>query len=242
MADPIKEAFHKVKEDIQSLREDILNITQELKTLREEINRTFNPTDRPTDSQTIPTMKPTMTVPEQTEATFLPTMTPTIENKEPLYSLKSQNTDISTGNRGVPTDRQTNQQTDRQSTEFALIPHPQEIMDPLTKMDQVAQVLNSLDALKKDLRRQFKQLTEQEMLIFSTIYQLTDQGIEVDYPLLAEKTRLSESSMRDYTQKLIRKGIPIQKVRENNKKVTLSIPTEFKRMATLDTILSLRNL
>ena len=42
------------------------------------------------------------------------------------------------------------------------------------------------------------------MLIFSTIYQLEEENITVDYPLLASKTTLSESSVRDYTQKLIK--------------------------------------
>ncbi len=99
-----------------------------------------------------------------------------------------------------------------------------------------------MDALKKDLRKQFKRLTPQEMLVFSTIYQLTDQAIEVDYSILAKKTNLTESSIRDYVQKLLRKGLPLEKIRENNKRILLIIPPEFKRMASLDTLISLRNL
>lgn len=114
--------------------------------------------------------------------------------------------------------------------------------DPVTKIGKVAELINSLDALKKDLRRQFKRLTPQEMLVYSTIYQLTDQAIDVDYSILSKKTGLSESSIRDYVQKLLKKGIPLEKTRENNKRILLAVPPEFKRMTSLETIISLRSI
>lgn len=228
MADPIKEAFQKVKDDIQQLRTELEEILNELHLVKRTLNQTDKPTNQQTNEEII-----------QTQGQFSQTDKKIISNNLPLQSLKTQNSDVSIGNRGVPTDRQTNQQTDRQDDKFAQSNMPP---DRITHMDQVAEVLNSLDALKKDIRKQFKQLTPQEMLIFSTIYQLTDQGIDVDYTLLAQKTNLSESSMRDYILKLTKKGVPLQKVRENNKRVTLSIPSEFKRLASLDTILALRSI
>jgi DNA-binding MarR family transcriptional regulator len=192
----------------------------------------------PTDTQTTPTIN---------EYTL---------NKLPLKPSKTQNFDVSIGNKGVPADRQTNQQTDQQtdnyhypsvsdtfsnesSQKFVL---NRTLEDPLKKIGKVAELVNSLDALKKDLRKQFKKLTPQEMLVFSTIYQLTDQAIDVDYSILSKKTALSESSIRDYIQKLLKKGIPLEKTRENNKRILLSIPPEFKRITSLETLISLRNL
>ena len=103
-------------------------------------------------------------------------------------------------------------------------------------------MLNSLDTIKKELRTQFKRLTNQEMLVFSTIYQLEEEGFSVDYPLLAKKTNLSESSIRDYIQKLVKKSIPLLKYKENNRRVILAIPLEFKKITSLSNILSLREL
>jgi len=119
---------------------------------------------------------------------------------------------------------------------------PLRSINPYNNISKVSQVLNSLDSLKQDLHAQFKRLTPQEMLVFSTIYQLTDQNISPDYSLLAIKTSLSESSIRDYVQKLIKKGIPVEKTKENNKRVSLNISSEFKRMASLQTLYELRNI
>ena len=80
------------------------------------------------------------------------------------------------------------------------------------------------------------------MLIYSSIYSLEDQGFMVDYSLLAQKTNLSEISIRDYIRKIIQKQIPLIKSKESNKKVLLSIPLELKRIAPLNIILQLRSL
>ena len=80
------------------------------------------------------------------------------------------------------------------------------------------------------------------MLVFSTIYQFESQGFVVDYSLLSEKLGLTESAVRDYTRKITIKGIPLLKIKENNKKITLSIPSDLKKIASLDTILALREL
>ncbi len=218
--DPIKEAFSKVKEDISSIKEQIEDLKR---TINEFKLQQTNPTDNPTDRQT-----------QQTVPT----------DKLPLYGLKSPNINISTGNKGVPTDRQTDQQTDinepKEPIKFAQSLDRQE--DRISRIHNLSLVLSSLDDLKKELRLMLKKLTPQEFLIFSTLYQLTDQGISVDYVLLSQKTSLSQSSMRDYILKLINKGIPIEKHKENNKKVSLSIPLEFKRAASLDTIITLRSI
>ena len=109
-------------------------------------------------------------------------------------------------------------------------------------MEEVSKLLNSLDDIKKDLRHKIKRLTNQEMEVFSTIYELEEKGFTVDYSLIAEHLSLTESSIRDYIQRLLRKGIPIGKTKENNKRILLYIPNDFKKIATMQTILQLREL
>ena len=80
------------------------------------------------------------------------------------------------------------------------------------------------------------------MSVFSLIYSLDQSGEEVDYPVLAARLSLSESSIRDYVGRLIKKGIPVEKVKINNKTVHLSISPNLKKIASLSTILQLRSI
>jgi chromosome segregation ATPase len=215
--DKIKEAFSRVKLDILELKSQISLLLQQI----QEIKRTLNQTDtsyKQTDRQKIQTI----TLKEE--------------------GLKQLNSPISTGNEGVQTDRQTNQQTDSHQQRFALSTITKKIKDPISKLEQVSNALESLDSLKKELRTQFKKLTSQEMLVFSTIYQLDEEGFTADYSLISSKINLSESSIRDYVQKIIKKGIPVVKAKEDNKRIILSIPEEFKKIASLQSIISLRKL
>ncbi len=118
--------------------------------------------------------------------------------------------------------RQTDRQTDRQTA---------------------SEILDSLDKLKKEIRFKFKRITPQEMSVFSTIYQLEEQNPDhTNYKKISKTLKLSESSIRDYVQRMIHKGIPIKKKKIANKKVILSISPELKRIATLSTIIQLREL
>ena len=213
MPDVVKEAFRKVKEDIDFLKNQLIAVSIEL----QEIKRILTPTDRQTD-------QPTHTSQNQTANYDKPTDQQTTYYNLPQRVVKTPISNISIGNEGVPTDRQTDQQTDRQIHKFAQSKN-------FKGIGNVAVLLNSLDLLKKDIRSQFQKLTAQEMLIFSTIYSLEEQGFVVDYPLLASKTNLTESSVRDYTLKLLKKSIPLEKRKENNKRIILTIPTEFRKIA-----------
>jgi hypothetical protein len=155
---------------------------------------------------------------------------------------KDQNKSISIGNEGVQTDRQTDQQTDQQTYGI-----PEKVLKNTQKntensFENVIETLNSLDHIKKELRLQFKRLTEQELIVFSTIYQLDEERGYSDYPLLSNKLNLSESSIRDYVRRLIKKGIPIIKDKVNNKQIQLNISPDLKKIAPLSTILKLREI
>jgi len=226
----IKQAFLKVRQDIEQLKQHIIQTHNEIK----EIKRTL-------ESQTQ----------DQTDRQIIQTQTDKQTDNPQFKAQKSPNSAISIGNGGVQTDRQTNRQTDRQTQKFAQSPVNTELKSEETNsfarssiesLEKVSEVLESLDYFKKEVRVKFKKLTEQEMLIFSTIYQLEDRGLTIDYSLLSEKLNLSESSIRDYVQKIIKKGVPIAKTKENNKKVTLSILPDLKKVASLSTIKQLREL
>ena len=252
--DPIKEAFAKAKQDIFNLSSQIESLKREVHSLKEalktqSVRQTDSQTHVSTDNsqnKTIQHINPA----ENTSQTHNPA-----ENK-PFYGLKTQFSNFSTGNRGVPADRQTDQQTDNKHPNIELneplrqlTPRQTPQFDTHTtqkpsqkSLENVTEVIASLDTLKKELRQKFKRLTKQEMMVFSSIYHLEEEGLIVDYTLLSQRISLTESSIRDYIQRLIKKGIPLVKNKENNKRILLSIPQELKKIASLSTIERLREL
>lgn len=258
--DNIKEAFAKVKTDIFTIGKEVQDLKSqifEIKSILSNLNNVIDKlnleifelnlkkesitTDIPTDN----VEKPTNIV-NQTDIPTVP---------QEIKGLKYQNLDISTGNKGVPTDKQTYKQTDNNSQFFddklSLANYSEERSPPnlipnksITQhIDDASMILDSLDNLKKEIRLKFKQITNQEMLVFTTIYQLNEQFPEgVEYRQIASLLKLSESSIRDYTQKLISKGIPVDKVKLNNKKILLKISSKLKSIAPLQTLIKLREI
>lgn len=242
MVDPIKDAFTKVKEDIANLKQTLDTLHQEIDSIKHLIrsskegidSQTISQTDNPAHIKTENESKPLI---QQINPTLKGSFNDGPTDNSSLYGLKSPNMNVSSGNRGVPTNRQTNQQTNSQQTNTYFIDDNKEP----NNLGEVSELLNSLDSLKKEVRFKFKRLTNQEMLVFSTIYQLEEEAIEeIDYPLISRRLTLSESSIRDYIQRIIKKGIPIIKTKVNNKKIILSISPDLKKIATLSTIIKLR--
>ena len=154
----------------------------------------------------------------------------------PIESPYHQNSDSSMGNEGVPTNRQTDKQTHQQTHNITHDTNRSEFT-------QANNILESIDNIKKGIRVKFKRLTPQEMLVFSTLYTLEEQNIiEITYRTLSKQINLSESSIRDYINKLIKKGIPIEKIRQNNKTILLNTSQDLKNIATLATIQTLREI
>jgi DNA-binding MarR family transcriptional regulator len=223
--DPIKFSFQKVKEDMISIHEEINSLKQaifeikeqisEIKKILNEVVSEFNEEKRGLENQT-----------DNSKNSTYPTQTPT--DNLLFKPLKSQNIGISTGNGGVPTDRQTNQQTNQQTEK--------------TSFGDALEILNSLDNIKKEIRNKFKRITDQEFLVFSTIYQMTEETGYVDYKTLSQRLNLTESSIRDYVGRLIKKGIPVDKTKINNKMIQLSISDKLKKIVPLPVIFQLREL
>ena len=222
--DPIKGAFNKVKEELSNLKIEINEIKKELNEIQfsilnliknKRLNNQIQPsTDRLNNSTDIPK-----------NTTDLKSSTDSSTDKYHFKGLKDQKILFSIGNDGVSTDRQTDRQTDTST----------HILNP-------SLVLSQLDSFKKGLRLKIKRLTNQEMLVYSTIYQFDNQGHDVDYLFLSNTLSLTESSIRDYVQRIFSKGLPLIKEKVNNKRILLRIPTDLHKLASLDTILKLRNL
>ncbi len=250
--DSLKEAFAKVKNDIFTLGNELSLVKSELIDIKNTLTLL---------SESMNTMK--IDFIDVKSMSKYPTHIPTQQHINPAYSaipsdtptvpvetrgLKYPNLDLSSGNRGVPTDRQTNQQTDiytqnsDEDSNFTPLIRP--VKKPLkTQIQEAEDILNTLDNLKKEIRLKFKTITNQEMLIFSTIYQLESEFPEgIEYRQIATKLGLSESSIRDYVQKLISKGIPVDKIKLNNKKILLKIGSKLKNIAPLETLIKLREL
>jgi Mn-dependent DtxR family transcriptional regulator len=228
MDDYIKEAFIKVKKDIEFLNNELLDMKLVIQNINISIkNLSINLKKEDLISrQTIPQI--------DTANNVISTYNPTVKDR--LKDLKALNLKISTRNRGVSTDRQ----TDRQTTE--IIDHNiQKDID--CNIKEANNILDSLDSLRKEIRLKFKRLTNQEMAVFSVIYQLEEQeNREITYNLISKTLNLSESSIRDYIQRIINKGISIKKEKINNKKLILSIPPNLKKIVSLPTIIQLREL
>jgi DNA-binding MarR family transcriptional regulator len=225
----IRQAFSRVKHDIIFLQQEILNLKNEfseikslLQSLNEEIKTLKNPENQDFKASTL----------RHINSTHPPTSTHSSTVPQEIRGLKTPNLGISTGNGGVSTDRQTDTSTDKKQEKSV----ESDIL-------RASEILDSLDLLKKEIRLKFKRITAQEMAVFSTIYQLEEENPEqTTYKNIANLLKLSESSIRDYVQRMVNKGIPIKKKKLNNKKITLSISQDLKKIATLPTIIQLREL
>jgi len=225
----IRNAFNKVKEDLNDLRFEISELRELIKTLYDKLNtlKLHNLAENSVSTH------------RQINTTHPVTSTHNTTVPYEIRGLKPLNLGISIGNEGVSTDRQTDRQTDI-STQNA-VKYPQNTIE--SNIFEAHEILDSLDQIKRQIRSQFKKVTAQEMLVFSTIYQLEEQNSEqVTYKCISLKLGLSQSSIRDYVQRMVNKGIPIKKQKINNKSIILSISEDLRKIASLSTIIQLREL
>src|SRR3989344_6584578 len=107
--DPIKEAFLKAKQDIDSLRHQIEVLTQEIYELKRTLALQGVAGGERNPPEVLSTDQQTNTSENSSFQHINPTHSDTPTHNLPLYSLKTPFSHSSTGNRGVPTDRQTDQ-------------------------------------------------------------------------------------------------------------------------------------
>jgi len=231
--DPIKESFFKVKQDIASLQDEIVSLEESVKETRNYMVDICEVIQKLHEKIDLISKKQDLFLSTHNSKTTTTTTHPSTLPHE-IEGLKSPNLGFSTGNGGVSTDRQTDRQT-----------HNRHINTPKFQdisVDNAAELLDSLDSIKKEIRLKFKRLTDQEWMIFSTIYQLDEEQGPTDYKSLATKLNLTESSIRDYVGRIIKKGVPVEKNKVNNKNIQISVSQNLKKIASLATIVRLRDL
>jgi len=216
-------SFQKIREDILFLKEEIFALRDDFSLLLKGLSD-FAEQKEHNGDKNIPTQNSYF----QTHTFNYPTQNSSFK------PLNTQKRGISKGNGGVPTDRQTDRQTDRH-----IISASESGEDTL---DNALDILNSLDSAKKEIRLKFKRLTDQEFLVFSTLYQMEEEMPEVNYKTLSDRLHLTESSVRDYVGKLIKKGVPVEKEKVNNKSILLRVSQNLKNLVSLPTILQLRDI
>lgn len=244
----IKYSFFKVKEDISSLQNELSALKNEFFHLNNQLldfskileNFYTEMNGLKSSHNQIISYLDTLTK-DKTERDQRQTDRQTISTDQTHFKpLNHQNQGISTRNEGVSTDRQTNRQTNRQAGISEYSPHPENYPKE-REIGDANEIIKTLSNIQDDLKKKFKNLTNQEMLVFSSIYQLEEEQGFSDYKILSSSLNLSESSIRDYVGRLIKKGIPLEKEKINNKGIKLKISPNFKKIASLSSILKLRD-
>src|SRR3990170_533276 len=110
--DFVREAFQKVKREIDFLNNELLTLKSELSETRQEMLKIVNILKELTQNITQNTIKS-----QQIKVSTSPTNNPTHQH---MFNKEKQ--PFSTGNEGVPTDRQTNQQTDNTYLKESIFP------------------------------------------------------------------------------------------------------------------------
>jgi len=209
----IRNSFAKMKEHMLYLQQEITILKQEIRQIKHILSR-------------IQGFDKSSTHPQHS----IKTSTGNLEN----YSLKHPNSTFSIGNDGVSTDSQ--QTFDTQKIQLR-----RTYQAPKESIPEISQSINNyITSLKKELQDKFKRLTKQEFLIFSVLYTLNEEIKNVTYRAIAQRTRLTESSVRDYISRLEHKGIPIVKEKVNNRYIVLRIPRELKDLTTHDNLAKLK--
>lgn len=94
-------------------------------------------------------------------------------------------------------------------------------------------------AFKNNLNLAFGKLSKQELKAFLTVYQLDEANQGASYQELAQKMGLTETCVRAYISSLFKKGLPLVKMKINNKKTLVSIKPDFKVLNLKERILGL---
>jgi predicted transcriptional regulator len=215
-AEKLKSSFEKVKKDIDFLTEQIIILRKELEEIK-QIKTNFKQ-ESSTGNEGVPTDKQTD---KQTSNRFSAIV-------DERFSLPFE----------TPTDIPAQTPTDVQQTDTRF---QQTNTNSNTSFQSTKELTELVNTLKNDLKTRFRSLTKQEFHIFSMLFTVDKTQKNVTYRDLAVKLNLSESSIRDYIQKIIKKGIPIEKEKLNNKVTILKIPEEIRQLSTLDNLLRIRN-
>jgi biotin operon repressor len=216
MDEKVREAFEKVKKDIDFLTEQIVILRRELEEIK-RIKTNFSEQSS-TGNEGVPTNK-------QTNTPTYNTLSKIVDEELSMFSKPVWQNPTQT-----PTDVQQTNTKPQQTNTFSN-----------TSTDAENSITSMVNTLKNDLKLRFRSLTKQEFHLFSVLFTVDKTQKHATYKDIADKTGLSEASVRDYMQRISKKGIPIIKEKLNNKLIILKIPEELRNLATLDNLLRIRN-
>ncbi|MBS3156063.1 hypothetical protein J4413_02415 [Candidatus Woesearchaeota archaeon] len=99
----------------------------------------------------------------------------------------------------------------------------------------------SINDLKEDFESLFRGLTDREFSVFMAIYQLEEDlhGL-VRYSDVSKMLKITQITVRNYVNSMISMNIPIEKHRQYNRKVSLSIKKELRDLNLATKLLKLR--
>lgn len=139
------------------------------------------------------------------------------EEFEGIKPSKSQIQEISSGNEGVQS-----------------INHSTITQQSLTNHSLTNHSILSKDTPNISLNRvedRFKSITNQEFLVFLTVYNLEEQlGRGITYDDVSSRLSLTTSCIRSYVSSILKKGIPIVKFKANNRTTNLKINPHFRSL------------
>ena len=246
----VRLSFERVREEMNHFFSEINLVKNELKLLKEELNELryeqikLNALKEPEKPQisnnTIKTNDLTQISTGNEGVSTLRHFDSQTDNT-PVFPLD--------GNPTIAPNTQTHSST-HSSTDLRHIPEKLRHFDTSTnKFDtktqqktQISDLTKLMESLKSDLKKKFQALTKQEFYIFSVLFTLDKTQNQVTYQDLAIQTRLTSSSIRDYVQRIIKKGIPLLKEKINNRLTVLKIPPELRNLATLDNLMRIRGM
>ncbi len=215
--DRIKNSFIKVRQDIDSLKSQINELKSQIELLVKKIGSSQ-------ENNIVYKLSPQG--PKETSSTGNDGVYSDIHSfiHSDIHSFNRHSTDIQQAN---ATKSKSTQQNIYENHIFAQNEHEKpEISWSLSNIKQI-------DSL-------FLSLTKQEFLCFLTIYQLEeDLKRGISYLELSQHMSLSEGCMRTYVSQMLKKAIPIQKIRVNNKITLLTINKEFRVLNLKHRLISL---
>jgi hypothetical protein len=101
--------------------------------------------------------------------------------------------------------------------------------------------IKNIEKLKDVIDDQYRLLTNKEFLVFTALYHLQEElNTAVTYPQIAERLKVSPSSIKFHINSLILKRVPITKVKSGNGNMMVSIPDKFRSLKMLGKIDKIR--
>ena len=99
----------------------------------------------------------------------------------------------------------------------------------------------SISAIKSDFEALFRGLTDREFSVFMAIYQLEeDLQAPVSYCEVSKILKITEITVRNYVNSMMNRGIPIEKHRQYNRKVSLSMKKDMRDLNLASKLLKIR--